>query len=386
LAPRNDIAIYSPFAFAFYEHPESEAIRQGRGGGGAELQTTRLARRLARRGFRVAHIVYPIERPIRQELASLEIIERLSYGKRRGLRGRATEALGIWRALGAADARVYVFRTGLSGGITAFVIGAGFCLLRRRQLVLSASNDLDFVFDRQDRPRRTEAVYKLALRRTRRVVAQTERQVELARRVLGDGDRVALIPSFAEVPESRPSSSPEPDAFLWASRVVGYKLPLSYVELARAVPEAKFRMIGVRTGETPADLMASLEEAAAQLSNLELLHTIPRVRVLELIQRSKAVVLTSRHEGMPNVFLEAWARGVPAISLHFDPDGKIAREGLGICADGSWDRFVDATRELWADPALRRKLGERARRYVARVHGSDAIEERWEAILRDALV
>ena len=61
---------------------------------------------------------------------------------------------------------------------------------------------------------------------------------------------------------------------------------------------------------------------------------MPRGRVLELIDRSRAVVLTSRHEGMPNVFLEAWARGVPVLSLHFDPDGKIAKEGLGLCAEG----------------------------------------------------
>ena len=186
------------------------------------------------------------------------------FARRRGLRGRAAEALGIWRALAAADARVYIFRTGLSGGITAFTIGAAFCLLRRRQLVLSASNDLDFVFDRDDRPRRTEVVYRLVLRSTRRVVVQTESQVELARRAPGDGDRITLIPSFAELPESAPSS-PEPDAFLWASRVVDYKLPLRYVELARALPEAKFRMVVAQTGETPAELMATVKGAAAEL-------------------------------------------------------------------------------------------------------------------------
>jgi glycosyltransferase involved in cell wall biosynthesis len=384
LAPRNDIAIYSPFAFAFYEDPASKAARQGRGGGGAELQTTLLAKELARLGFKVAHIVYPIESPAPLKQPSPEVVERLSFARRRGLRGRAAEALGIWRALAAADARVYIFRTGLSGGITAFTIGAAFCLLRRRQLVLSASNDLDFVFDRDDRPRRTEVVYRLALRRTSRVVVQTESQVELARRAPGDGDRIALIPSFAEVPESAPSS-PEPDAFLWASRVVDYKLPLRYIELARALPEAKFRMVGAQTGETPAELMATVKGAAAELPNLELLPTVPRGRVLELIGRSRAVVLTSRHEGMPNVFLEAWARGRPVLSLHFDPDGKIAKEGLGLCAEGSWELFIDAARRLWDDRELRAELGENGRGYVARIHSVEAVGARWAATLRVVL-
>jgi glycosyltransferase involved in cell wall biosynthesis len=377
LAPRNEIAIYSPFAFAFYEDPAGKAARQGRGGGGAELQTTLLARELARLGYKVAHIVYPIESPAPLKQPSPEVVERLSLARRRGLRGRAAEALGIWRALAASDARVYIFRTGLSGG---FTIGAAFCLLRRRQLVLSASNDLDFVFDRHDRPRR-EVTYRLALRRTSRVVVQTESQVELARRALGDGDRIALIPSFAEVPESAPSSR-EPDTFLWASRVVDYKLPLRYVELARAVPEANFLMVGAQTRETPAELMATVKGAAAELPNLEFLPTVPRGRVLELIGRSRAVVLTSRHEGMPNVFLEAWARGVPVLSLHFDPDGKIAQERLGLCAEGSWELFIDAARRLWDDRELRAELGANGRGYVARIHSVEAVGARWAATLR----
>jgi glycosyltransferase involved in cell wall biosynthesis len=103
------------------------------------------------------------------------------------------------------------------------------------------------------------------------------------------------------------------------------------------------------------------------------------------MERSTAVVVTSEHEGMPNVFLEAWARGIPVISLHFDPDGRIAGEGLGLIADGSWEEFVAAVRRLWTDPELRRQIGERARRYVAREHSPEAVGKRWAAALREAL-
>ncbi len=111
-----------------------------------------------------------------------------------------------------------------------------------------------------------------------------------------------------------------------------------------------------------------------------------RQEVLELIGRSTAVVVTSRHEGMPNVFLEAWARGVPVISLHFDPDGRIAGEGLGLFADGSWDEFVAAARRLWTEPELRRQIGDREQRL--RRAGSTPprrLEQRWAAALREAL-
>ena len=389
VAPRNDIAIYSPFAYTFYEQSAGSLAQLGGAGGGAELQATLLARQLALRKFRVAHIVYPVQGAAGQNEASLEVVTRAA-GVARQRRSRVGRALGkiadvihIWRALGAADARLYLFRTGLSGGSAGFVTGALFCAVHRRRLVFAASSDLDFIFDRDDRARLTEALYRLCLRRARRVVVQTRRQRELAERAV-DAARIALIPSFGEAADSSDGAA-HGTGFIWAGRLVEYKLPLRYLELARSVPEARFRMIVTRTGETPEALAAKLSEEAAQIPNLRIESRQGRDRVLELIARSTAVVVTSRHEGMPNLFLEAWARGIPVLSLHFDPDGRIDAEGIGICATGSWPRFVDAARALWRDGDLQREIGERGRAYVRRMHSPETVAARWEATLRDAL-
>jgi glycosyltransferase involved in cell wall biosynthesis len=381
--PRNDIAIYSPFAFSFYEEPDAVAFREAKGGGGAELQTTLLAQVLAVDGLRVAHIVYPVEKMAPQHPPAPEVVQRPPRAPRRDLVGKLGETLGVWRALARADARLYVFRTGLSGGIAAFAVGALFALVRRRRLVLAASNDLDFIFDRADRSRLTKALYRLALARTARIVVQSEQQLELAREAVRASERVSLIPSFAEPAEQGPAA--DADAFLWVGRLVDYKLPLRYVELARALPEASFVMVAPETGETTMTLRERLAVEAADAPNLEVRSQLPRAATLELIERSIAVVGTSLHEGMPNVFLEAWARGVPVISLHFDPDGRIAREEMGTCSEGSWDRFVAAARMLREDPGLRETLGANGRRYVVRVHSPAAVGERWIALLRTEL-
>jgi glycosyltransferase involved in cell wall biosynthesis len=389
LSSRNDIAIYSPFASPLYEDGASRPAERRGKAGGAELQATFLARQLARRGLRVAHIVYPLRAAASRELPSLEVVERRP---RRVTRRRSrivlafvklVDAARIWSALKAADARLYLFRTGLSGSIAGFATGALFCLLHRRRLAFAASNDLDFIFNRDDRPRLIEVLYRLGLRQARCVVVQTRRQEELAARAL-DSSKLASIPSFAEPAAARDCSA-DHEAFLWAGRLVAYKLPIRYLELARSVPEARFRMILAETGETREGLAAEFNEAAAQVLNLQLEPRQSRERVLELIGRSVAVVVTSRHEGMPNLFLEAWARGVPVLSLHFDPDGRIAEEGLGICAAGSWPRFVSAARQLWSDDALRRDLGERGRDYVRRVHSLDVVADRWDRVLRGML-
>jgi glycosyltransferase involved in cell wall biosynthesis len=380
VAPRNDIAIYAPFAFIFYEDRATYGDRAPHGGGGAELQTRLLAEALARKGLRVAHIVYPGERQAEMPVASLQLIERKPWAGRRGLRGKLLEALRVWRSLTDADARLYLFR----GGGAHVIIGAAFCLLHRRGLVVSASNDLDFIFDRPDRRRWGQALYRAALRRSQCVVVQTTQQRELARKALRAGAQVELIPSFAE-PTNASTPVRKPEAFLWAARLVDYKLPLRYVELARALPEARFRMVARRTSETPAALLEQLTDAAKETPNLELVPSQWREKVLEWLDRSAALVVTSQYEGMPNVFLEAWARGVPVISLHFDPDRLIVDKRMGMFAGGSWKEFVAAARKLWTEPELRRQIGERGREYVAGVHAPEAVGERWTMTLREAL-
>src|SRR3954454_3198658 len=258
-APRNDIAIYAPFAFAYYEDP-SEAERSPNGGGGGEMQTPLLARELARRGLRVAHILYPIER-LASPSSPVEIVQRKpAVARRRGL-GKLVEAWRAWRGLAAANARLYLFR----GGGSQLLIGACFCLLWRRRLVLSASSDLDFV-RRPDRSRVAHAVYRTAIRGASCVVVQTRQQLELALTAEVGRTLVKLIPSFAE-PTASSISTSSPDAFLWVGRVVDYKLPMRYVELARAIPEAHFRMIAPTTLETPKALSEQVEEAADELPN-----------------------------------------------------------------------------------------------------------------------
>jgi glycosyltransferase involved in cell wall biosynthesis len=242
------------------------------------------------------------------------------------------------------------------------------------------ANDLDFDFDRQDRSRLQLAMYRRGLSGAELVVVQREEQVELARRA-GAGP-VVLIPSIAQPAEP---ATQKPDAFLWAARLVDYKRPLEYVHLAKSLPGAHFRMIWYPCAETRPGLITELEEGARGVENLELIGRTPRAEVLELIARSYAVVVTSAAEGMPNVFLEAWSRGVPVISLDYDPDGKIARERLGIAAGGSPDRFRDAAESVWRDPDLRAELGERGRAYVREVHSPEAVSQRWAEVLRGLL-
>ncbi len=88
---------------------------------------------------------------------------------------------------------------------------------------------------------------------------------------------------------------------------------------------------------------------------------------------------------MPNVFLEAWARGVPVISLEYDPDEQIETRGLGVVAGGSQERLTEAVRSLWRDGDRRTELGRAGREYVREVHSPEAVTARWDEELSKLL-
>ena len=377
-SPRHDVAIYTPEAAVLYERrPEVT--------GGAERQTTLLAAGLARAGLDVAHIVLPVADPA-PDLAPT-LVQRELVTTRRGPATRIAQGRRIWSALAEANANVYVFR----GGLPALGIAALFCRVRRRRLVFSASNDLDFSFDFMAGRRPELEVYRYGVSRADAVVVQTARQAMLAREAFPGLRLVVEIPSFAE---AAPPARIPAEAFLWVGRLDHYKQPLRYLELAEALPEARFWMIcrrldPARSGGAPGgsgaddQLEAAVDRRARELPNLELLDQRPHDAAMKLVERAVAVVNTGSAEGMPNLFLEAWACGVPVLSYEFDPDGRIGRDGLGVAAAGSAARFVEGARALWGARANRDDLSDRVRAHLAERHGVEAVTARWAGLLAE---
>jgi glycosyltransferase involved in cell wall biosynthesis len=362
-APRCDIAIYMPQAIGLYQ-------RDGGRTGGAERQTYLLARALAERGLRVSYVLYPAHDPAPGNWEGLEVVHRAARGP------IVDEPRRIWQALYRADARVYVLRTATPGlGISAL-----YCRARGRRLIYCGASDGDFTGEALER--RYRPLYALGIKLADAVVVQSATQAELARRRFPSIAQPVEIPSFVE--SDGPGPALEPAAFLWVGRLVDNKQPLRYLDLAAALPEARFRMIGVAHAATPA-MAALVRRRAAELPNVELLDPRPHAALMPLVGEAVAVVSTSRFEGMPNVFLEAWARGVPALSLDCDPDGRIATQGLGIAARGSWTCFVEGARTLWSDRARRDRYGEAAATFLAHVHSRERVTARWLEVVEPLL-
>jgi glycosyltransferase involved in cell wall biosynthesis len=370
--PAHDVAIYAPFARVFYD------ASAPRGGGGAERQTWLLARSLARRGARVAHIVYPVIEPVIDPEAPVTLVHRPRPHRRGTPLAWSDETVEVWRALTRADPRTIVLR----GAAGALGVAGLWARAHRRRLVFAGANNADFTLENFGNRHDPRAIlFRAGLRTTDAVIAQSADQVALARVGFPHLRRIEEIASFVQ---PAPAASGGGEAFLWVSRLAEYKRPLLYADLAAAMPEARFWMIVAETEEPGFDAtLAELRRRAAGLPNLEILPQRPHVDLQELIGRAVAMVNTSRFEGMPNTWLEGWSRGVPALTLSFDPDARIAGRGLGVAAGGSWDGFVAGARDLWARRDDRGGFGPAVRAYVGDVHG-DQVADRWAEVLLSA--
>jgi glycosyltransferase involved in cell wall biosynthesis len=340
--------------------------------GGAEGQVLLLAQRFVQLGLRVAIIAHDPQGTLPSEHQGIRLIGQREVTAS-GPLARIAKLYVRGGSLLRGRAAVFVQRA--AGPHTGLVAIAA--RLLRRRFVYSSANVIDFDYGRITSRRRNVWLFRLGVLLAHEVVVQTPEQVELCRQRFGR--EPVLIKSVAE-PAARRRGVPE--AFLWIGRLAQYKQPMAYVELARALPHAQFWMVAVPSGPDAPGILRELEEAARRQPNLELLAPRPKGELQPLIEQAVAMVNTSDYEGMPNVLLEGWSRGVPALALHHDPDGVIRRERIGEFAAGSHQRLAELAAQMWDNRADQAEVGDRCQAYIEREHAPDAIASRWAAMFK----
>lgn len=363
----------SPYDVLF-SMPWAGSLLDGSGpAGGAETQILMVARGLAARGLRVALLVVGEPARLPREIDGVAVLTQRRAPAIRGAGGLLHD-LRTGFALVRAPARVIVKRNA-SRSVAVAALAAR---LRRAAFVYSSASVVEFDLGRLE-PAYNVRLFERAVRAAAEVIVQTEEQADLCRRRLGRDP--VVIRSIAERVEPRAGV---PEAFLWVGRMAPYKRLDVYLDLAAAVPEASFRVIAMPASDDQSQTAARLERARYELPNLEVLEPRSRAELAPLIERAVAVVNTSEYEGMPNVFLEGWSRGVPALAFSYDPGGVVGAHRVGGFAEGSRERLVELARVLWAGRADQREVATRCVEYVRRHHDLDAVCDAWRATLAAA--
>lgn len=350
----------------------------GKGGhvGGVELQTTLLARWLARRGYAVSLLTWDEGSRAEERIEGVRVIK--VCGRDAGvpvIRFFHPKWTGLAAAMRQASADVYYHNCG------ECVTGqaALWCAGRRRAFIFSAASDADC------NPRLPELrafherfLYRWGLRRADCVLVQTATQ----QRQMGVhfGVRSVVIPMPCAGPThpgyyARDCVKPR---VVWVGRVAAVKRPDRLLELVSACPDVTFDLVGPLS---QASDVQEIQARAQGLRNLTLHGAVPYNRLGRYYQQAALLCCTSDYEGFPNTFLEAWSHGLPIVST-FDPDGLIAARQLGVVVRDLLEMKA-AIESLLGSPELYRRMSENARTYYLKNHTLEAVMPRFEKVFLD---
>jgi glycosyltransferase involved in cell wall biosynthesis len=332
--------------------------------GGSEYQAGILVDRLVQRyDVRVTYLTLGSNPAFRPNGYRIE-----RFSSRRGLRryGKFLDALRLYRTLEREAPDVIYQQVGCAHtGIAAYYAEKHGC-----RMLWRIAHDDDVTRQRPDwmRPHLIVERWFLeyGLRHAGMILAQTAHQKALLSSNYGRDDAIVVrnfhpLPSSDEHKDARPN---EVKRVVWVANLKPSKNPDAFIRLARrfaSIRGVEFVMIGAWQ-EKPA-WVADVTALMRSAPNLRYLGEQRQEEVNALLQGAYALVNTSHGEGFSNVFIQAWMRGVPVVSLSVNPDGLLDGESLGF-ASGSEERLYEDVAKLIENPALRDTMARKARAFA----------------------
>lgn len=342
----------------------------GKTEGGGELQIAFIAKALARAG----HEVVVVDYTTREEFTTTDGIKVYTIKNwHKGIRVFRTithRIGGLYSTLKEQNADIYYCRIRDFRHIIAYLVSKKV----KGKFILHMASDLD-AMDFRERLKKyysttsaslwwlfsgimVEIIYPWLLRHSDLVLVQHTGQMDI---LVLKNIKPVIFYNIIDLDSIPQITGKERKDFIYVGWFDKRKGSAELYELIRRSPSHTFKIIGPprdKTGQVYYDRLR-------KFPNVRLLGKLSHFRTLQEIADSRALINTSNMEGFPNVFIEAWAYGVPVISLNVDPGNVIENNGLGVFAHGDINRMVEALDENLCNNEFQMRSSEYIRRHHA---------------------
>jgi glycosyltransferase involved in cell wall biosynthesis len=219
-------------------------------------------------------------------------------------------------------------------------------------------------------------LYMLGIRATDCFIFQSGSQKALAEQKLGVQGTV--VPSIAHAHEGAAVRMSKDIDVLWVGSCTPNKQPEIILDLAQSAPDIEYSILMSQGSCSPYG--REIERRARGLKNVRYEGFVPYSQSARFYRRARVLACTSRQEGFPNTFLQAWQEGVPVVSLTVDPDNVITSHHLGKVSGDIEQMRLDIGC-LVNDEEYRQQLGTNGEKYVQQHHSKEIIVDQFLAAL-----
>jgi glycosyltransferase involved in cell wall biosynthesis len=142
-----------------------------------------------------------------------------------------------------------------------------------------------------------------------------------------------MLYSFAPLPEKVIKQYNNGLKVVWIANLKQIKQPHIFVNIVKKILTDKAidnNVEFIMAGRSTDDKYCRQMFVHAKEAGIKYLGEISNNDVNKLLNESHLLVNTSKYEGFANVFVQAWLRGVPVITLRADPDNIISVNRMGF--------------------------------------------------------
>lgn len=338
------------------------------GRGGAERQLLYMLRVAREEGIRPTLLCLTSGEPLEKEVRDLGI-DVLWVGAPQSRVARLFRVISALRAVRADIVQSSHYYTNIYAAVAARAVGINSIGAVRNNLTSEIAADRFFGRWQAKLPDHLVVNSSAACNRALDLGLDPKR-IDVVKNVVDAG------PSAAKY---RAKNSGEPVKILFVGRLVDQKRPELFVKLASQLRRRlsstpmSFKVVG------DGPLRSRLERTRDRenLSEREISFLGEVEEMSSIYQDADLLILTSDHEGTPNVVLEAMAYGLPVVATSVGGVPEIVNSDCGILVNpGDLEGLIQATSTLILDADLRKRLGRSGRAFVSENHSFGYLRQR----------
>jgi glycosyltransferase involved in cell wall biosynthesis len=340
--------------------------------GGIERQTEIMSKWLAKREHEISVITWDEGQENDEYHEGVRIIKVCGMNEGiRGLRYIHPRLTSLIAALQYADADIY-YHNG-SEDITGQV--GLWCKLNGKKFIFSSASDVDCDKELPElRHLHERILYKIGIKLAHLNITQTRLQKKAFFNSFNLDSKVLPMPCEGPIgTEYDQRKFPQEINILWIGRINRDKRLELFLEIAKRFKDIKFHVAGKPNNTNYPEIMF---QEMKKYANVKYHGALEKNKMKELYNDAFALCNTSKYEGFPNTYLEAWSYGIPVLTT-VDPDGIIQSNDLGYKLNNVRE-FNEKISELLGSMDLWERLSRSARNYYIKFHQVDAVMKKFE--------